>query len=182
MSNIQVPTKNQVDETSQTIFDNLEKGLGMVPNLYATIGYSSTALGAFLAYGQSVDSKNTFNAKEREVIKLAASEANECGYCISAHTAISKMNGFSEEETLEFRSGTSSNSKYAVLARISQEIALNRGDVSQETLDAFFAEGYDNTALFDLLAVVIDITFTNFAGRLAKVPVDFPAAKELVTA
>ena len=176
---IQVPTRDQVNESSQAIFDNLEKGLGMVPNLYAAIGYSSTALGAFLAYGQAVDSKNTFNAKEREVIKLAASEANECGYCISAHTAISKMNGFSEDETIEFRTGTSSNPKYAVLARISREIALNRGDVSEETLNAFFAEGYDNTALFDLLAVVIDITFTNFAGRLAKVPVDFPAVQDL---
>ena len=36
MSAFQVPTRDQVSANNQAIFDQLEKGLGFVPNLYAT--------------------------------------------------------------------------------------------------------------------------------------------------
>ena len=35
-----VPTREQVSTNNQVIFDNLQKALGFVPNLYATIAYS----------------------------------------------------------------------------------------------------------------------------------------------
>lgn len=50
MKNFQVPTKEQVSPNNQAIFDNLQKGLGFVPNLYATFAYSETALGDYLAF------------------------------------------------------------------------------------------------------------------------------------
>lgn len=34
MSKFNVPTKAEVSESNQAIFDQLEKGLGFVPNLY----------------------------------------------------------------------------------------------------------------------------------------------------
>ena len=45
-----VPTREQVAPTNQAIFDNLQKALGFVPNLYATIAYSDNGLARFLAY------------------------------------------------------------------------------------------------------------------------------------
>ena len=38
---------------------------------------------------------------------------------------------------------------------------------------------YDNEALIDLVALVVDKTFTNFVGRLASVPTDFPVVPTL---
>jgi hypothetical protein len=38
VSEFKVPTRNEVSQTNQEIFDNLNKALGFVPNLYATIG------------------------------------------------------------------------------------------------------------------------------------------------
>ena len=38
-----------------------------------------------------------------QAINLAVSQANECNYCLAAHTALGKMAGFSEEETLDLR-------------------------------------------------------------------------------
>ena len=87
LTQITVPTRDQVDATSQGIFDQLKSQLGMVPNIYATIGYSSNALSSFLAFSGNAG-KGTFSNKEIEAIKLAVSEANGCNYCKAAHTAI----------------------------------------------------------------------------------------------
>ena len=42
----EVPNREEVSENNKAIFDQLEKGLGFVPNLYATYAYSNTALAA----------------------------------------------------------------------------------------------------------------------------------------
>ncbi len=178
MKNITVPTREQVDSKSQQIFDSIEKNVGMLPNIYATIGYSSDALENFLGFSEKAG-KSSFNAKEIEAIKLAVSEANGCEYCKAAHTAIAKMNGFSEEETLKLRAGVIEDERLRILSQLAREIALNRARVDEEYLDNFYAQGFDEKALIDLISAVIAITFTNYTHILTQVPVDFPAAKEL---
>lgn len=49
MNKLSVPTHADVSPDNQALFDNLKKGLGMVPNLYATLAHSETALGTYLA-------------------------------------------------------------------------------------------------------------------------------------
>lgn len=176
MKDIKVPVKEQVDATSQKVFDQLKSKLGMVPNLYAAIGYSSNALTSFLTFSEAA-SKGSFNNKEIEAIKLAVSEANACDYCKAAHTAIAKMNGFTEEETLQLRNLTIEDAKLNALTRLSFDIAKHAGHVSDESKAAFFAQGYDEKALIDLVAVVISVTFTNYVFGVTQVPIDFPKAK-----
>jgi len=175
MKTINVPTRNQVDEKSQVIFDNLKKNLGIVPNLYATIGYSSDVLEGYLTYSAIVGSKS-FTKKEIEAIKLAVSEVNDCQYCKAAHTAIAKMNGFTESETVAIRSGHFLDEKLNTLVVIAQEIANKRGKISQQSKDKFFELGYEEQAFIDLIAVVNVVSFTNFVHNATEVPVDFPEA------
>ncbi len=174
ITNIAVPGKEQVDATSQAIFEQLNAQLGMVPNIYATIGYSSNALSSFLAFSGNAG-KDTFNKKEIEAIKLAVSEANNCAYCKSAHTALAKMNGFSDEETLQIRNGGLENEKLNVLTTLAREVASKAGNVDEGIREQFFAQGYDEKALIDFVAVVVSVTFTNYVFALTKVPIDFPA-------
>ena len=75
MSKINVPTKGEVSQNNQAIFDNLQKGLGFVPNLYATFAHSENALASFLAFSGAPTS---FSKKEKEVIDLAISQVNDC--------------------------------------------------------------------------------------------------------
>ena len=44
-----VPTREEVSTGNQVLFDQQKSALGMVPNLYATMAYSDTALGNYLA-------------------------------------------------------------------------------------------------------------------------------------
>ncbi|MDX1774623.1 carboxymuconolactone decarboxylase family protein [Oceanihabitans sediminis] len=115
----------------------------------------------------------TFSNKEIEAIKLAVSQANNCIYCKSAHTAIAKMNGFSDAEAAELRNATIADQKLKVLTALAKQVAQKAGHVDDEIRESFFELGYDAKALMDFIAVVIAITFTNYAQALTKVDVDF---------
>ena len=171
-----VPTKEQVAPVNQAIFDSLQKALGFVPNLYATIAYSDNGLTRFLAYQNA---KTSLSNKEKEAINLIVSQVNGCVYCQSAHLVLGKMNGFSDEQLLDIRKGKSADPKLNSLVQLAAEITQNRGNASDSTVDAFFAVGYTKENLVDLILQVSDKTAMNYLHNLTQVPVDFPLAPAL---
>lgn len=177
---IQVPTTEQLNEKSQAILAQLKKQLGVIPNLYATIGYSSDTLETYLGFNGNAG-KSTFTGKEIEAIKLAVSEANACQYCLAAHTALGKMAGFTETETQELRAGTIADPRLRAITQLAGNIAQNQGKAAEHLKDAFFAQGFDEKALIDLIATITAVTFTNYVHGTTAVPVDFPRAKALET-
>lgn len=176
MTTFEVPTREQVSENNQAIFDNLQKGLGFIPNLYATMAYSKNGLERFLAYQNA---KTSYSNKEKEAINLIVSQVNGCVYCQSAHLVLGKMNGFSDEQLSEIRHGGSSDNKLNALIALAADITKNRGYSNGVHLEAFFAAGYTNENLVDLVLQVSDKTAMNYLHNLTKIPVDFPLAAEL---
>ena len=173
MSTFNVPTRAEVSETNQGIFDNLKKAVGFVPNLYATYAHSNNALKNYLDFANAPSS---LKAKEKEVVNLAVSEVNGCEYCLSAHTAIAGMNGYTPEQILELRAGKASfDTKLDALARLSQNITENRGNTSEEVLENFFNAGWTKENLIDTISLVGDKTISNYINNTTKIPVDFPA-------
>jgi uncharacterized peroxidase-related enzyme len=169
-----IPTKAEVSETNQSLFDNLQKGLGFVPNLYAYFAKSETALGDYLALQNR---KSSLRAKEREVINLVTSQINGCRYCQSAHTVIGKMNGFTDEQILEIRKGTASfDSKLDALAKFTASVVTNRGKATEESKNNFFAAGYTEANLIDVVIVVGDKIISNYIHNLTEFEIDFPIA------
>ena len=177
ISKFKVPTIEEVSPQNQEIFKTLKSALGFVPNIYAAMANSNNALGNYLTFSNSATS---FSKKEKEVIDLAVSQVNGCKYCLSAHTAIGKMNGFTDEQILELRAGGASwDEKQNVLAKISRSIAETRGRVNEDLVEAFYAVGYNNENLVDLVVAAGIINITNTFHNLTNVEIDFPVAKEL---
>ncbi len=172
-----VPTRAEVSANNQGIFDNLKKNLGFVPNLYAYFGKNETALGDYLTLQNR---KSTLSVKEREVINLVTSQINDCRYCQSAHTALGKMVGFTEEQILEVRKGAASfNSKLDALAQFTASVVQNRGRATEETKQAFFAAGYTEANLIDVVIVVGDKIMSNYLHALTGLEIDFPLADKI---
>ncbi|HNP33018.1 MAG TPA: carboxymuconolactone decarboxylase family protein [Flavobacterium sp.] len=176
MTTFTVPTREQVSENNQLVFDNLQKMLGFVPNLYAFIGNSKNGLERYLAYQSA---KTTLSNKEKEAVNLVVSQVNECVYCQSAHTVLGKMNGFSDEELINIRNRKATDAKLNSLVKLAAEITEKKGKVNQETIDTFFAQGYTNENLVDLNLLISDKVAMNFLHNLIKIPVDFPLAPAL---
>jgi AhpD family alkylhydroperoxidase len=171
-----VPTREQVSENNQVIFDNLVSALGFVPNLYATIAYSKNGLEKYLAFQNA---KSSLTNKEKEAVNLIVSQVNNCQYCLSAHTVIGKMNGFSDEQILDIRKGQASDTKLNALVLLAADITSNKGNASDSSVANFFTHGYTNENLIDLILQVSDKTAMNYLHNLTKVAIDFPIAPVL---
>ena len=172
MEKFTVPTRENISENNQVLFDNLQKAVGFVPNMYAFFAHSPTALGDYLTLQNR---KSSLNNKEKEIIYLVVSQLNGCSYCKAAHTAIGKMVGFSEEQTLEIRrAAISFNPKLNALVNLAKEIVIYKGEVSEATKESFFNEGYTTENLVDVVMTVGDKIITNYLFAIAKVPIDFP--------
>jgi uncharacterized peroxidase-related enzyme len=172
-----VPTREEVSASNQGIFDNLKKGLGFVPNLYAYFAKNETALGDYLTLQNR---KSTLKAKEREVINLVTSQINGCRYCQSAHTALGKMNGFTDEQIIELRKGSASfDSKLHALAQFTESVVENKGRASEESKEAFFEAGYTEANMIDVVIVVGDKIISNYLHALTGLEIDFPLADKI---
>ncbi len=177
MTSFPVPTRADVSPANQNLFDALQKGLGMVPNLYATLAHNETALGDYLSLQNR---KSTLSAKQREVVNLVVSQVNSCPYCLSAHTALGKMNGFTDEQILEIRTGSASfDDKLDALVRFVRTTTELRGHPAPEAVEAVLAAGYTKANVVDIVITIGDKVITNFLHGVTQVPIDFPLAPAL---
>ncbi|HLM48053.1 MAG TPA: carboxymuconolactone decarboxylase family protein, partial [Myxococcaceae bacterium] len=81
-------TLSTASDTTRPLLEGLKKALGMVPQLYATIGQAPGALKGLLAFGDALDQQGKLSRREVELVSLHASELNGCGYCVAAHGAL----------------------------------------------------------------------------------------------
>lgn len=174
MKTITVPAKEQLNTASKSILEAVQSKMGKIPNLYATIGYSSAALKAMLDAESTLSQDSSYTAKEREAINLIVSQVNNCDYCLAAHTMLAKLKGFSEEDTINIRKGEFSDAKLNMVLQLAKSIADNKGAAKQDDLENFFKAGYDEKALIELISLISLRSFTNFVFANTKIPVDFP--------
>ena len=178
MKPITVPSPEQVSPESQVLFEQLEKRLGKVPNLYATMGYSSHALKAFMELELNLY-KGVFRPKEREAVALVVSEVNGCEYCLAAHTIAALKAGLTQDETLNIRKGISTDPKINAIVALAKAIAETKGYPPSDLLDNFYAAGYNEAALMELVGLITVRIYTNYVFALTHIPIDFPAAPAL---
>jgi len=168
----------EANTNSQAIFNTVKSKIGMLPNLYATMGVSDKLLSGFLTFTETLKS-GEFTAKEYEAIALATSQANGCAYCLSAHTALGKMNGFTEEETLDIRDNSIANTKLNALVTLTSELVNLKGHPTPETIDRFFETGYNKSAFAELIGAVALTTITNTIYHNGGFEIDFPKAQNI---
>ncbi len=177
MNSFKVPTRSEVSASNQQIFDQLEKGVGFVPNLYAYYAKNETALPDYLAFQNR---KSTLTKKEKEVVNLVVSEYNGCEYCQSAHTTIAGLNGFTPDQILEIRGGSASfDARLDALAKFTLVTTKQKGQVSDQAKDAFFAAGFTEVNLIDIVLNIGDKIVSNYIHNLAQFEIDFPKAAPL---
>lgn len=177
MKNFTIPTRDEVSENNQAIFDNLKGMIGFVPNLYAYYAKNETALADYLALQNR---KSTLRAKEREIINLVVSEVNECEYCQAAHSTFGKMQGFTAEEILEVRQAEITfDTKFDALAKFVKETTIKRGKPSAEAIEKLFAAGYTEANLVDIVMVIGDKIISNYLHGITQIAIDWEAAPKL---
>ncbi|MBN8851666.1 MAG: alkylhydroperoxidase [Sphingobacteriales bacterium 50-39] len=178
MKQITVPAPEELSPETQQLFEQMKKRLGRVPNLYATMGYSSHALKAFMDIEADLIG-GAFNGKQREAIALMVSEVNHCEYCLAGHTVAAIKQRLTMEDTLDIRRGQSSDEKIKAIVQLAKAVAETRGYPAPELVDNFYAAGFDEGALMELIGLVVVRIYTNYVFAMTRIPIDFPAAAAL---
>ena len=169
MSRIQALKNEQFPSQVVPMLDAVNKKLGMIPNMFRTLAQAPAALGVYLQASEAI-AKGSLTAAEREVVALAVGQANECGYCLAAHTMIGKGAGLADDAIKAARSG--SGTAIAVLA---QRLTVTRGNLSNDDIATARAKGVTDEQLLEVIALVAINTLTNYVNHVAATDIDFPA-------
>lgn len=161
---------------SKELFNAVQNKLGFIPNLIKVFGNSPATLQSYLGLGELTASGN-FSNKFREQLALAIAEENACNYCLSAHTAIGKMNGLTGEEAEKNRQGISADAKTQAGLQFAQNVTKNRGQVSTEAIKAVKEAGYNDGDILEIVLNVVANTLTNYVNHIAETEVDFPSVE-----
>jgi uncharacterized peroxidase-related enzyme len=172
MSRIAPVVSSNADSKVATTLAQLKASLGMVPNLYSTVANSAAALDGYLGLHKTL-SRGRLTDRQREILSLAVGQENECQYCLSAHTQLSKSAGLSEADALKARSGDGDDPFEHALASFARAVVRERGDISNEELERARKAGIDDGLAIEIIANVALNTFTNYVNEVADTEIDF---------
>lgn len=172
MSRIFALNVNETTGKARELLDGVQKALGMTPNMMKTMANSPAVLEGYLGLNTALSS--TLNAKLREQIALITAETNGCGYCASAHTALGKLAGLTEEQTIAARQGTGGDPRSDAALKFTKAVLEKRGKVSDEDIEAVKAEGFTDANIAEIVAHVALNIFTNYFNEVAQTEIDFP--------
>jgi uncharacterized peroxidase-related enzyme len=163
----------------RSTLQNIQKGFGFVPNLMATFANSPAVLHGYLGLDAAWE-KGTFTPIERQLVLLAASVTNDCGYCVAAHSTVLKaFLKVSPEVVAAVRNGDRlENTRHEALVNFAKEVVSQRGRASEASVQAFLAAGYTAPQVMEVLLGVALKTISNYLDHLNPTPLDAAFAAE----
>ena len=180
MSRINPINVDQAAGKAKELLDTVQAKLGIKPNMMKTMAQSPAVLEAYLGLNTTLAS--TFTGKLREQIALVTAEENNCGYCRAAHTALGKLAGLTDEESLAARAGTSEDLKTRAALEFARAVLRNKGSVTDVDLGSVRAAGFSDANIAEIVAHVALNVFTNYFNLVAETEIDFPRVEPIATA
>ncbi len=173
MARIQAVDSTKATGKTKEVLDTVNKKMGRVPNIFQLMANSPAAVDAYLKFSGAL-AEGTLDPKTRELISITVAEINICEYCLSAHTAIGKMVGLSDEELKLARSQSAKDKKADEILSFVHNLILRRGDVSDADMESLREVGVTDGEIAEIVANVALNEFTNYFNLVAKTEVDFP--------
>jgi uncharacterized peroxidase-related enzyme len=157
---------------AKALLDGVEAAFGKAPNGTLAMAVNPAVLEGWIALHGALSP--TLTRRLNEQIAIAIAEANDCGYCLSAHTAVGRLVGVDEGELARSRAGESSDPKIAAALRFARAVNEKRGGVSDHDLAEVRAAGYDDAEIAAIVGHVALNVLTNYFNRVARPEIDFP--------
>jgi uncharacterized peroxidase-related enzyme len=173
MSRITAVDRNVADEGLRNTFDAIQKKLGVVPNMMRTMARSPRVLDGYLGLSGALG-RGLLPAPLQEQIALAVAEANACDYCLSAHTALGRGAGLSDEQLAASRDAKASDKKTNAALQFAVAVLERKGGVSDDDFAAVRAAGYSDGEIAEIIAHVALNVLTNYFNRAVETEIDFP--------
>ncbi len=172
MSIFKIHTKESVALELSILFEEKEKDLGFVPNIFAVTAESAPALQAYSELSNYFDQCD-FTDTEHETIEIVTSIENGCGYCVAGHSAFAKMKQVPDHIIKSLREEQPvDDPRIEALANFVRKLIRTRGRVSQKDLILFFDAGFSQAQLYEVVLGVSLKFLTNFISNASSLPLD----------
>lgn len=158
---------------AKDLLAGVKASLGLTPNMMRTMANSPAVLEGYLHFGAALG-KGALRAGLREQIALAVAQANECDYCLSAHSALGRGAGLSVDDITTSRDARATDPKTEAALRFAVDVVAARGAVSDAAFASVRAAGFTDGEIAEILAHVALNVFTNYFNKAALTVVDFP--------
>ncbi|APU09093.1 carboxymuconolactone decarboxylase [Cellulophaga lytica] len=172
MTTLKVHNIESAPEAAKPLLVASNKAYGMIPGLHGVLASSPQILEAYQTLHE-LFTQTSFNEAELTVVWQAINVEHACHYCVPAHTGIAKMMKVDDAIIDALRDETPlEDAKLEALRTMTLAIVKNRGNVSKEELDAFYAAGYGEQHVLEIILGLSQKVISNYTNHIANTPVD----------
>ncbi|MBU3006170.1 carboxymuconolactone decarboxylase family protein [Paraglaciecola arctica] len=174
MTTLTIQSIESAPEASKPLLEGSLKAFGMVPNLHGVLASSPQTLDAYQKLHQ-LFMDTSFDAEELTVVWQGINVEHECHYCVPAHTGIAHSMKVDSALIEALRNQEPMPTpKLQALFDMTLSIVRNRGNVSQQELDSFYAAGYGEQQVLEIILGLSQKVISNYTNHIGNTPVDKP--------
>ena len=173
MTRIQAVDPANATGRTKELFEQVQQKMGRVPNVFTLMGNSPAVLAGYLNFGNALGN-GFLDPQLRERIAIVVAETNGCQYCLSAHVALGKMVGLSEQEIKAARETHSSDPKVLAALTFVRTLVTRRALIGDADVQELRQAGFSDGEIAEILANVALNIFTNYFNMVTQPEIDFP--------
>ena len=165
--------ENAVPE-SKLIFEEIEKKMGMIPNMVRTMGNSPSVLKGYLAFSEALQG-STIDPALAAQIAITVANINACKYCDASACYIgANFSGLDLPAVEKAKSGHATDPRADAVLTFVTNLVEKRGSLTEEDFRAIRKAGLDDRAIAEVIASASLAVFTNYFCISLNITVDFP--------
>lgn len=177
MSDFTLHTAETAPQAAQPLIENSKKAFGMLPNLHAVMAEAPTLLEGYQILHELFQ-KTSFSKEELTVVWQTINSEHECHYCVPAHSAIAaSMKVDSSINDAAVNHETLTDKKLETLRLTTLAMVRQRGILEDSQIEKFYAAGYGNQQLLEIVLGLSQKVMSNYTNHLADTPIDEPFKK-----
>ncbi len=174
MSTFKIHDVASAPEASKPLLENYRQATGMIPNIFGVMAEAPGLLEGYQLLHKLVQ-ESSFDAEELTVVWQSINVEHNCTYCVPAHTAIANRMKVAPELTAVLRNQQPMpTEKLQVLQDTTLAMVRQRGELSAADVNAFYAAGYGQRQLLEIVLVLSQKVMSNYTNHIAQTPVDKP--------
>ncbi len=172
MTKLTILDLDTAPEQSKPLLEASLKANGRIPGLHGVLANSPELLEAYQTL-HKLFTASSFNKEELTVVWQTINVEHECHYCVPAHTGIANMMKVDPALTEALRnSEPMPTEKLQALHDTTLVIVRQRGYVTDDQVAAFFAAGYGERQLLEIILGLSQKVISNYVNHIAETPVD----------
>lgn len=174
---VKVPADSEAPEDVQVLFGKFKEKTGFIPNVARNFALTPEHFMRWFRYYDFLmrnEDKSQLSRKEREMIAVVVSSANQCEYCLASHSAyLREITGdpvLPDVLAANFRRAHLTPREHALL-EFAHQMTMDSAVMSSADVQMLRAIGLSDEAIFEAAQVAAMFNFTNrIANTMGWVP------------